>query len=398
MGIQGLLPMLKSIMVPMHVKDLAGQSVAVDTYSWLHKGAFSCSREICKGLPTSRYVDYCMYRVNLLRHFGIKPILVFDGGLLPMKVDQEIKRSRIRKENLERALDHESAGNTAAAYEYYQKAVDISPSVAYHLIQVLKEENVDYIVAPYEADAQMAFLVMQKYVDAVITEDSDLIPFGCSRIIYKMDKFGQGVEFRCSLLGQNRELNFADFTQQMFLEMCILSGCDYLQSLPGMGLRRAHALIQKFKSHEKVIKHLKYSAVSVPPLYEENFKKAIWTFRHQRVYNPKLEDIVHLSEIPRDLTLVKGIAKGYIDPFTQLPFEGEITHIACAPNEAYSLKEFKPRNERKRLELPVKKNVLTNYFCLASLEAKRKYKAPQVNCKQLLTMEESLSGKRITHS
>lgn len=43
----------------------------------------------------------------------------------------------MRKENLERALEHESAGNTAAAYEYYQKAVDISPSVAYHLIQVV---------------------------------------------------------------------------------------------------------------------------------------------------------------------------------------------------------------------------------------------------------------------
>jgi 5'-3' exonuclease len=31
-----------------------------------------------------------------------------------------------------------------------------------------------------------------------------------------------------------------------------LSGCDYLQSLPGMGLKRAHALIKKFKSYDKV--------------------------------------------------------------------------------------------------------------------------------------------------
>lgn len=30
----------------------------------------------------------------MLRHFGIKPILVFDGGPLPMKTDQEIKRAR----------------------------------------------------------------------------------------------------------------------------------------------------------------------------------------------------------------------------------------------------------------------------------------------------------------
>lgn len=54
MGIQGLLPLLKSIMVPFHIKDLRGCRVAVDTYSWLHKGALSCSKELCKSLPTSR--------------------------------------------------------------------------------------------------------------------------------------------------------------------------------------------------------------------------------------------------------------------------------------------------------------------------------------------------------
>lgn len=35
-----------------------------------------------------------MHRVNLLRHYGVKPILVFDGGFLPMKLEQENKRAR----------------------------------------------------------------------------------------------------------------------------------------------------------------------------------------------------------------------------------------------------------------------------------------------------------------
>lgn len=52
------------------------------------------------------------------------------------------------------------------------------------VIKVLKKENVDYVVAPYEADAQMTFLAFSKCVDAVITEDSDLIPFGCPRVSY----------------------------------------------------------------------------------------------------------------------------------------------------------------------------------------------------------------------
>ena len=41
-----------------------------------------------------RYIEYCMHRVNMLRHFGVQPVLVFDGGSLPMKSDQEIKRAR----------------------------------------------------------------------------------------------------------------------------------------------------------------------------------------------------------------------------------------------------------------------------------------------------------------
>ncbi|PNT72968.1 hypothetical protein BRADI_2g51637v3 [Brachypodium distachyon] len=357
MGIQGLLPQLKSIMAPIGVEDLRGQTVAVDTYSWLHKGALSCSDRLCKGIPTTRHIEYCMHRVNLLRHHGVKPILVFDGGFLPMKSEQEIKRARSRKENLERAREHEAAGNSRGAFESYQKAVDITPRIASELIQ----------------------------------------------IIFKMDKFGQGVEFQIMRLEQNRELDFNGFTKQMLLEMCILSGCDYLPSLPGMGVKRAHALIQKLKSHEKVIKHLRYSSVSVPPQYEENFKKAIRAFQFQRVYDPATEDIVHLSGIPHDFSeddflgpwlpqaVVKGIALGDIDPLSKEPFEAKIQCSASAVDKVYPIREsIIPSNGKKRLDLPVQKNILTNYFCLASLEAKRKFRAPKVTPKQQLLNGSSL--------
>ncbi|XP_022994764.1 exonuclease 1 isoform X2 [Cucurbita maxima] len=390
MGIQGLLPLLKSIMVPIHIKDLEGSSVAIDTYSWLHKGAFSCSKDLCNALPTSKHIDYCMHRINLLRHYGVKPVLVFDGGLLPMKSEQEIKRARTRKENLARAMEHETNGNSAAAYECYQKAVDITPMIAYELIQVLKRENISYVVAPYEADAQMTFLAISNQVDAVLTEDSDLIPFGCPRIIFKMDKFGQAVEFRYDMLSKNKDLNFAGFTKQMLLEMCILSGCDYLQSLPGMGLKRAHALIKKLMSYDKVIRHLKYSTVSVPPLYEESFKKAIMTFQHQRVYDPITEDIVHLSPISHNIGddldflgpsipqhIAKGIAEGDIDPCTNLPFQEQNIITGVVHEKPYKLKEFNAESVKKKLDLPVQKNVLTKYFCFASLDAKRKFRAPK---------------------
>ncbi|KAG6553134.1 hypothetical protein Mapa_005193 [Marchantia paleacea] len=182
MGISGLLPTLKSIITPIHVREYAGSKVAIDTYSWLHKAAFSCSKDICEGRPTDKIVQYCMHRVNLLRHHGVQPLLVFDGGVLPMKMDQEQIRARSRKENLQRAQEHERSGNHSAAFQCYQKAVDITPLIALSLIKVLQQEGVEYIVAPYEADAQMAYLALNDLVQVVITEDSDLIAYGCPRV------------------------------------------------------------------------------------------------------------------------------------------------------------------------------------------------------------------------
>src|SRR5690554_5550306 len=55
MGIQGLLPLLRSIEKPVHLKDYAGQTLAIDGYVWLHKGAFACAQELCLGQVTQKY-------------------------------------------------------------------------------------------------------------------------------------------------------------------------------------------------------------------------------------------------------------------------------------------------------------------------------------------------------
>ena len=49
-------------------------------------------------------------------------------------------------------------------------------------LQALKRCGVDFIVAPYEADAQMAYLALNGLVAAVLTEDSDLLAYGCPRV------------------------------------------------------------------------------------------------------------------------------------------------------------------------------------------------------------------------
>lgn len=54
MGISGLLQFIKDAAEPINVKKYKGQTVAVDTYCWLHKGAFSCAEKLAKGEPTDQ--------------------------------------------------------------------------------------------------------------------------------------------------------------------------------------------------------------------------------------------------------------------------------------------------------------------------------------------------------
>ena len=48
--------------------------------------------------------------------------------------------------------------------------------------QTARARGVDCLVAPYEADAQLAFLTKSGLAQAVITEDSDLLAFGCKTV------------------------------------------------------------------------------------------------------------------------------------------------------------------------------------------------------------------------
>lgn len=51
--------------------------------------------------------------------------------------------------------------------------------------QVARARGVDCVVAPYEADAQLAYLTKSGLAQAVITEDSDLLAYGCKKVSSK---------------------------------------------------------------------------------------------------------------------------------------------------------------------------------------------------------------------
>lgn len=107
--------------------------------------------------------------------------------------------------------------------------------------------NIKYIVAPYEADAQLAYLARTGQVDAVLSEDGDMLAFGCPVVLSKFNvtntstKVAGGLEITLDRLLRAWELDLPRFQ-----DMCLLAGCDYLRSLRGIGIIKAHSLIQQY--------------------------------------------------------------------------------------------------------------------------------------------------------
>ncbi|XP_072804663.1 exonuclease 1 isoform X2 [Vicugna pacos] len=323
MGIQGLLQFIKEASEPIHVRKYKGQVVAVDTYCWLHKGAVACAEKLAKGEPTDKYVGFCMKFVNMLLSHGIKPVLVFDGCTLPSKKEVEKSRRERRQANLLKGKQLLREGKVSEARECFTRSINITHAMAHNVIKAARSQGVDCLVAPYEADAQLAYLNKAGIVQAIITEDSDLLAFGCKKVILKMDQFGNGLEIDQSRLGMCKQLGDV-FTEEKFRYMCILSGCDYLSSLRGIGLAKACKVLRLANNPDivKVIKkigHYLKMNITVPEDYIKGFIRANNTFLYQLVFDPIKRKLIPLNAYEDDIdpeTL--SYAGQYVDDSTAL--------------------------------------------------------------------------------
>ncbi|NXC39028.1 EXO1 Exonuclease, partial [Penelope pileata] len=305
MGIQGLLQFIKEAAEPAHVKKYRGQVVAVDAYCWLHKGSYACAEQLARGQPTDHYVAFCMKLVDMLLSFGIKPILVFDGCTLPSKKEVEKARREKRQANLLKGKQLFREGKLSEARDCFARSVNVTHAMAHEVIKAARTRGVDCIVAPYEADAQLAYLNKTGVVQAIITEDSDLLAFGCKKVFLKIDKFGNGLEIDQARLGNCKQLGNI-FTEEKFRYMCILSGCDYLSSIHGIGLAKACKLLKLANNPDiiKVIKkmgHYLKMNITVSEEYIQGFTRANNTFLYQLVFDPIKRKLVPLNDYADDI-------------------------------------------------------------------------------------------------
>lgn len=311
----------------------------------------------------------------MLQHFGVIPYIVFDGDYLPSKAATEADRLKRREESRRAGVELLNAGKTSQAHLEFQKAVDITPEMARQLIDELKRTGVQYIVAPYEADAQMVYLERKGIIDGILSEDSDLLVFGAKCLLTKLDQYGNCIEINKADFSACKEITLTGWSDKEFRTMAILSGCDYLASINNMGLKTAYRMVRKHKTIEKVIRMLSFDGkFHVPKGYLEAFRQAEFTFLHQRVFCPadltlvlhtQPEQTIDLDNMPYLGAYVKpeiaqGVARGDLNPITKLPIVPitEENMGSSSPNPWSS----RGKHQRAVSSVDLKKGVSIEYF------------------------------------
>lgn len=304
MGVTGLLQQVKEIQEPTTLSKYKGKTLAVDTYGWLHRGLILCAQDLCTDAPTRGYVTSVMKKVDMLRHFGVEPYMVFDGSPLPTKEGTHMERRQKREKAKETANALLRKGNKSLAWKEFMKAAAVTPEMAKSIMVELDRKHVKYVVAPYEADPQMVYLEKVGLVDGILSEDSDLLVFGCNKLITKLNDYGECIEIdRANFVKLKKTPYLATFTQAQWRLIAILSGCDYTKGIPGVGLKTAFNIVQKLGSLDKIVASFKADNKAVPEEFMEEAFRADLAFQFQKIFDPLEQKILTLYAYGEDFDI-----------------------------------------------------------------------------------------------
>ena len=339
-----------------NVSFFRGQTIGIDVYGWLHKAKYATSSKLIPGQEAIAHINYCIDLTNMLLRKGVKPYFVFDGAFLPSKKETEKHRFEIREKNSNYGKNRSlstlplqiptSKTVDRKAHEKHISSIDVTPQFAYGFLKCIIDYNnkkkddakkLSFIVAPYEADAQLAYLANEKIIQVVQSEDGDFIAYNTPNILFKMDKYGNGDLVTHDILTTHPKSPFYGYSNNEILYTCLLAGCDYAENLYQLGINTACSLVRTHHSLIKIFAFLfgltKYKLDL--PCYIMSFIKALLTFSYQLVWDPKKNEIRNLTILPSnfnssststtsldflgpvlDKTIFQEIAYGIRDPIT----------------------------------------------------------------------------------
>ena len=229
-----------------------GKIIAIDVNILIYKFCHLYNNSI------ALFLKCFVYKICSFLKFGIFPVFIFDGDA-PVEKHEAIKKrfnmKRKYREKLEEMLKNNN--KTPIVTNYIKKLERQSFMVTkYHrvsLIRLLECLKLPFYIAEGEAEILCALLQNNGQVDYTLSDDTDTIAYGCNKIL----RMFRNCERYLMETDVDQFLKSKALTKDQFLNVCVLSGCDYLNKISNIDLEQCINYMKKFQTLEKTLIELK---------------------------------------------------------------------------------------------------------------------------------------------
>ncbi|KAL5256639.1 hypothetical protein ACHWQZ_G011781 [Mnemiopsis leidyi] len=273
------------------MKNYFGRTIAVDASMCLYQfliavrseGSYQLTDE--KGETTSHIIGM-FYRTIRMLDNGLKPVYVFDGKPPTMKGGELAKRAEKREAAAQELKEAEEKGDQENIEKFTKRLVKVEKQHTEDVKRLLTLMGVPYLTAPCEAEAQCAELVKKGKCYGVGTEDMDALTFGTHKLVRHLT-FSESRKIPIQEFDLDKILKESGLSMNEFIDLCILLGCDYCDTIKGP--KKALSLIQDYKNIETIL--TKIDQEKYPPPPEWPYKEARRLFQEPEIDDGAKVDI-----------------------------------------------------------------------------------------------------------
>jgi len=294
MGIKGLNSFLKKkcpeSYTTLSCSWFSGKRIAIDSNNLLFKLMARAHKEIVTKTDVSvmeldrdKIVRKWLYHVKnfvieLIR-VGATPIFVFDGEYIAEKSKTQTKRRQNKQKQIdemnalkEKILQIDELERTPAMIMELRKKMQnlgyITSEDKYRIQSILSSIGIPVLTAKGEGEELCAMLCIEGKVDAAYSKDTDMIALGCPLTITDTagicyNEYTRRLEesFECVLF--NPILSSLQMEYEEFLDLCIMSGCDFNDNIPHVGIGKSFKILKECKSIDNLPDNLHVRATCV---------------------------------------------------------------------------------------------------------------------------------------
>ena len=182
----------KVVRHPFELTELAGATVAVDIASWMLRAFYADAPSFFRpgARPTHSYRDFLSRLLSVLSlatGSAAAVIVVVDGARYWPKAAEHARRGTAvdRERIIADAKAADDNGNRTEADKLYRELTYPVPDELYSwLVGHCSRHELGLVVAPFDADAQCAWLALNGIVDHVLTIDGDFPIYGIPSVIF----------------------------------------------------------------------------------------------------------------------------------------------------------------------------------------------------------------------